>query len=144
MMSEMSAMPADSKRGDSKRDDSKRGDSKRDDSKRGDDLKPGFIAAAVLGILLLAFAVTVDFPKANGGGFKGDEATYYVLGHSLARDFDFTFERKDLVRVWEEFPAPEGIFLKDGKAIHLQGVSTFPFVRWMKLDDPLRAKRLYL
>jgi len=107
------------------------------------DLRPGVVASAVLGILLLALAVTVDFPKANAGGFKGDEATYYVLGHSLARDFDFTFERKDLVRVWEEFPAPEGIFLKDGKTIRVQGAGQFPFLRWVKLDDPLRATRLY-
>ncbi len=51
--------------------------------------------------------MTVDFPKA-AHGFKGDEATYYSLAHSLARDFDFTFERKDLIRVWEEFPGPKG------------------------------------
>lgn len=113
------------------------------DVKPADDLRPGIVASAVLGILLLAFALTIDFPKANGGGFKGDEATYYVLGHSLARDFDFTFERKDLVHVWEEFPAPEGIFLKDGKAISIQSASQFPFVRWVKLDDPLRETRLY-
>ena len=35
-----------------------------------------------------------------------------MLGHSLARDFDFQYERKDLIRVWEEFSGPEGIFLK--------------------------------
>ncbi|MCM3879291.1 MAG: hypothetical protein ND807_04195, partial [Vicinamibacterales bacterium] len=107
------------------------------------DTKPGVIASVVLGILLVTFAVSVDFPKANGGGFKGDESTYYVLGHSLARDFDFTFEHKDLVRVWEEFPAPEGIFLKDGKEIDIQGTSQFPFVRWLKKPDPQRSSRLY-
>ncbi len=107
------------------------------------DTRPGIIASIALGIVLLAFAVTVNVPKANGGGFKGDEATYYVLGHSLARDFDFAFEHKDLVRVWEEFPAPEGIFLKDGKAIDIQGTSQFPFVRWVKVNDPQRQTRLY-
>lgn len=107
------------------------------------DLKPGFYASAVLGLLLLAFAVSVDFPKAAGGGFKGDEATYYVLGQSLARDFDFTFERQDLLRVWEEFPGPEGIFLKRGKTVDIQSSSGFPFVRWVKTDDPQRDTRLY-
>lgn len=106
-------------------------------------MKPGIFASALLGILLLAFAVSVDFPKANGGGFKGDESTYYVLAHSLARDFDFQFERKDLVRVWEEFPGPQGIFLKRGKAIDVRGAEGFPFVRWVKLDDPQRETRLY-
>ncbi len=105
--------------------------------------KPGIFASALLGILLLAFAVSVDFPKASGGGFKGDEATYYVLAHSLARDFDFQFERKDLIRVWEEFPGPQGIFLKRGKAIDVRGAGEFPFVQWVKNEDPQRETRLY-
>ena len=79
----------------------------------------GAVVAIGLGLMLLAFATTVDFPKA-AQGFKGDEATYYSLAHSLARDFDFTFERQDLVRVWEEFPGPEGIFLKRGKDIDIK------------------------
>ena len=106
-------------------------------------MKPGLLATALLAIVLLAFAVSVDFPKANGGGFKGDESTYYVLAHSLARDFDFQFEHKDLVRVWEEFPGPQGIFLKRGKAIDVRGSSRFPFVEWVKLEDPQRETRLY-
>ncbi len=107
------------------------------------DIKPGMFASVALGLALVAFALTVDFPKATGGGFKGDEATYYVLGHSLARDFDFAFDRRDLVRVWEEFPAPEGIFLKDGKSVAIQGSPGFPFVRWVKTEDPLRTQRLF-
>ena len=106
-------------------------------------IKPGLLASALLGIVLLAFAVSVDFPKANGGGFKADESTYYVLAHSLTNDLDFQFERKDLIRVWEEFPGPEGIFLKRGKDIEVRGSSSFPFVRWMKHDDPERETRLY-
>jgi hypothetical protein len=107
------------------------------------DLKPGIVASVGLAVVLLAFAVSVNFPKAAGGGFKGDEATYWVLGESLARDHDFTFEHKDLERVWEEFPGPEGIFLKHGKAIDIQGSSRFPFVRWVKSEDPARDTRLY-
>ena len=106
-------------------------------------IKPGLLASALLGIVLLAFAVSVDFPKANGGGFKADESTYYVLAHSLTNDLDFQFERKDLIRVWEEFPGPEGIFLKRGKDIEVRGSSSFPFVRWMKHEDPERETRLY-
>ena len=105
--------------------------------------KPGILAAGLLATVLLVFAVSVDFPKVTGGGFKGDEATYYVLAHSLARDFDFQFERHDLVRVWEEFPGPQGIFLKRGKAIELRGSGQFPFVRWIKHEDPERDTRLY-
>jgi len=108
------------------------------------DLKPGLIAVAAAGAVLLAFALTVNFPKAAGGGFKGDEATYYVLGYSLARDLDFSFDHRDLERVWQEFPTgPEGIFLKRGKAIDIRRSTSFPFVHWTKLEDPQRETRLY-
>jgi hypothetical protein len=105
--------------------------------------KPGIVASALIGILLLAFAVSVDFPKANGSRFKGDESTYYMLGHSLARDFDFQYERKDLVRVWEEFSGPEGVFLKRGKDLEFRADASFPFFRRFKREDPERETRLY-
>jgi hypothetical protein len=102
----------------------------------------GAAISIALGLVLLAFAVTIDFPKA-AQGFKGDEATYYSLTHSLARDFDFTFERHDLVRVWEEFPGPEGIFLKRGKRVEIRGSRAFPFVRWVKRNDLVRTRLYY-
>ena len=74
----------------------------------------GASATAAIGVVLIAWALTVDFPKASAG-FAGDAATYYTLGHSLAHDLDFEYQRDDLVRVWKEFPSgPEGIFLKRG------------------------------
>jgi hypothetical protein len=102
----------------------------------------GAIASLALGIVLAAAAVTIDVPK-NEIGFKGDEATYYSLAHSLARDFDFKFEHADLVRVWEEFPGPEGIFLKRGKVPRLRLSSSFPFLRWIKREDPVRTRLFY-
>lgn len=72
----------------------------------------GAASTAAIGVLLTAWALSVDFAK-QSGGFAGDAATYYTLAHSLAHDLDFEFQRDDLVRVWEEFPSgPEGIFLK--------------------------------
>ncbi len=74
----------------------------------------GASATAAIGIVLTAWSLSVDFAKASGG-FAGDAATYYTLGHSLAHDLDFEYRRDDLARVWEEFPSgPEGIFLKRG------------------------------
>ena len=74
----------------------------------------GAASTAAIGVVLTAWALSVDFPKASGG-FAGDAATYYTLGHSLAHDLDFEFRRDDLARVWKEFPSgPEGIFLKRG------------------------------
>ncbi|MBI2221400.1 MAG: hypothetical protein HYU53_09350 [Acidobacteria bacterium] len=101
----------------------------------------GATLALTFGLVLLGIAVSVDFPRA-GLGFKGDEATYYLLGHSLARDRDFTYERRDLVRVWEEYHAPEGVFLKRGKDVRVSLDGAFPFVRWAKAEDADRS-RLY-
>jgi len=103
----------------------------------------GMASTVALGVVLLAWAFTVDFPKATGGFFS-DGATYYSLAHSLATDFDFEFRREDLVRVWREYPSgPEGIFLKKGRDI--QGVTvaaTFPFLRLTTAVDP-DSRRLY-
>jgi hypothetical protein len=104
---------------------------------------PGVLACAVVLLVYLGVAGSVDFARA-AGGFKGDEATYYSLAHSLARDGDMTFQRRDLVRVWEEFPGPEGIFLKRGAKI--EGVSvqaSWPFVVFEKSPDPARSRLYY-
>ena len=104
----------------------------------------GVVSTAALGVVLLAWALTIDFPKVTGGGFFSDGATYYSLAHSLASDFDFEFRREDLVRVWREYPGgPEGIFLKRGRDV--QGVSLtpgFPFVEFASIADS-DASRLY-
>jgi hypothetical protein len=102
----------------------------------------GQVSTAVVGILLLAWALTVDYPRTVP--FFGDAATYYSLGHSLAEDFDFEFRRDDLVRVWREFPAgPQGIFLKRGRDV--QGLalsSSAPFFEIVSAPDP-DSGRLY-
>jgi hypothetical protein len=72
----------------------------------------GASTTAAIGVVLTAWALSVDFAKASGG-FAGDAATYYTLGQSLAHDLDFEYRRDDLARVWQEYPSgPEGIFLK--------------------------------
>ena len=100
-------------------------------------------SATVLAVLafFLAIAVSIDFPR-TALGFKGDEATYYSLTHSIARDGDMAFKREDLVRVWEEFSAPEGIFLKRGSKLHVERRSGFPFVGVVRTPDPA-PDRLY-
>ncbi len=106
------------------------------------DLSPGRAATAAVFLVLFGVAVAVDFPKASHG-FKSDEATYYSLTHSLARDLDFTFQRHDLVRVWEEFPGPEGIFLKRGSNVDVEWTSSFPFIRLNKTPDQARGRLYY-
>lgn len=104
--------------------------------------RAGLFTIAAFATILLAIAVSVDFPRA-GLGFKGDEATYYMLAHSLARDGDFTYERGDLIRVWEEYHAPEGVFLKRGKRVRLEFGGAFPFVRRIKSEDPVITRLYY-
>ena len=75
----------------------------------------GASTTAAIGVVLLTWALSVDFVKASNGGFFGDASTYYTLGHSLATDLDFEYQRDDLARVWKEVPSgPEGLFLKRG------------------------------
>jgi len=75
----------------------------------------GASSTAAIGVVLLTWALSVDFIKASNSAFIGDAATYYTLGHSLATDLDFEYRRDDLVRVWKEYPSgPEGLFLKRG------------------------------
>jgi hypothetical protein len=100
------------------------------------------VAAAVLGLFLFGFAISVNFPVA-AHGFQSDEATYYSLAHSVASDGDFVFERQDLTRVWKEFPTgPEGIFLKRGRDVEVRWGGRFPFVHLARRHDR-RADRLY-
>ncbi|MFA5907452.1 MAG: hypothetical protein WC815_01615 [Vicinamibacterales bacterium] len=76
----------------------------------------GASSTAAIAVVLLTWALTVDFVKASNGGFFGDAATYYTLGHSLATDLDFEYRRDDLARVWKEYrTGPEGLFLKRGQ-----------------------------
>jgi hypothetical protein len=104
--------------------------------------EPGVVACALLGTLLATFALSVDFPKA-AYAFQSDEATYYSLAYSLARDGDFTYERRDLERVWREFPTgPEGIFLKRGHDVSLHATSHFPFLELEQRADS-RTDRAY-
>ena len=101
----------------------------------------GLFVTLATGLVLLAVAVSVDFPRASLG-LKGDEATYYMLAKSLARDGDFAYTRRDLVRVWEEYSAPEGVFLKRGHTLRFSVGGGFPWVHAIQGPDP-DTTRLY-
>jgi hypothetical protein len=104
---------------------------------------PGaWLAAAVL-CLYGGLALTVDFPRA-ALGIQSDEATYYMLGHSLAEDGDITYRREDLVRVWREFPSgPTGLFLKRGRDILEAGVMLRPPFVWTRTQPDPDPSRLF-
>jgi hypothetical protein len=80
-------------------------------------LRPGLILTGIFCCLYGTLALVVDFPRA-AYGLHSDEATYYMMGHSLVQDFDLEYRRDDLVRVWKEFPSgPTGVFLKHGRTV---------------------------
>ena len=104
---------------------------------------PGLALAAILLVVYGGLAVSVDYPTV-GGGFKSDEATYYMMGHSLARDGDLTYRRGDLVRVWHEYSAgPAGIFLKKGRDIVGGGLSWRPPFFWTETQPDPDISRLF-
>ena len=104
---------------------------------------PGVLTGAALLLVFLGLAVSIDYPR-TALGFKGDEATYYMLAHSIARDGDFTYQRHDLTRVWEEFPGPEGVFLKKGRDVRgLQLIARPPFFQLVTEPDPARGRLYY-
>lgn len=103
-------------------------------------VRPDFRLGLVIALLVLAVfggvAVSVDVPRASFG-FKSDEATYYMMAHSLASDGDLSYRREDLERVWKEYPSgPSGAFLKKGRVMRLRWSSEFPFVRAHVRPDP--------
>jgi hypothetical protein len=85
------------------------------------------LASAVILAIYGGLALTVNLPAT--GGFKGDEATYYMMGHSLVADGDLAYRRADLERVWKEYPSgPAGVFLKRGQrmtGLHLTAAPPF-------------------
>ena len=48
---------------------------------------PGLIATALMFSVYAGMAVAVDFSRA-ASGFHSDEATYYMMAHSIAADGD--------------------------------------------------------
>ena len=91
---------------------------------------PGAALALALLVLYGGLALSVDFPRA-AIGIQSDEATYYMMGYSLALDGDLTYRREDLMRVWREFPSgPTGVFLKKGRDITAWGFMRRPPFFW--------------
>jgi hypothetical protein len=111
-------------------------------SARALDASPGLIIAAIVLAIYGGLALSVDFPHASYG-FQSDEATYYMMAHSLARDGDLEYRRADLARVWREFPSgPSGVFLKQGRTLSVRTNGAFPFVH-IRFSPDADRDRLY-
>jgi len=90
-----------------------------------------------IGLFLLGGALSLN-PLKSTGAFFSDEAVYYTMAYSFAHDGDMEYQRRDLLRVYREYPAgPTGIILKlnerdrtivFGKGF-LYSLAAAPFVR---------------
>ncbi len=108
------------------------------------DFRPGAALALVLLVVYGGIALSVDFPR-TAIGIQSDEATYYMMGHSLAKDGDLAYRRGDLVRVWSEFPSgPAGLFLKRGSDVLDWGLMKRPPFVWTRTQpDPDTSRYFY-
>ena len=107
------------------------------------DFRLGAALAAALLFVYGAVALTVDFPR-TAMGFQSDEATYYMMGHSLAEDGDLTYRRDDLMRVWKEFSTgPAGLFLKRGRDVLDWGLMLRPPFVWTRTQPDPDSSRLF-
>src|SRR4051794_36134269 len=106
-------------------------------------LGPGLVLVTALLCVYGGLALTVDFPR-TAMGIQSDEATYYMMGHSLAEDGDLTYRREDLVRVWKEFDSgPAGLFLKRGRDVRGGGLMMRPPFVWLRTDPDPDTNRLF-
>ena len=107
------------------------------------DFRLGAALAAALLFVYGGVALTVDFPR-TAMGFQSDEATYYMMGHSLAEDGDLTYRRDDLMRVWKEFSTgPAGLFLKRGRDVLDWGLMLRPPFVWTRTQPDPDSSRLF-
>ncbi|MCX6552499.1 MAG: hypothetical protein NTY02_16100 [Acidobacteria bacterium] len=103
---------------------------------------PGLVAALLVFCIYGGFALSVDVSR-TAFGIQSDEATYYMMGHSLADDGDLAYRRDDLARVWREFSAgPSGVFLKKGRSLDMRVDGRPPFIHLDSTVDS-DAGRLY-
>jgi len=103
-------------------------------------------AAAALLIVVIYGVVSLRQPYAvKAGGFWGDNATYYMMGQSLAKDADLAYRAEDLRRVVSEFPSgPNGLFLKKGRSVTGVHLTTkAPFLVIDGVEEPDAASRFF-
>ena len=115
-------------------------------------VSPARIVAAVLLIVLLAAALSIDVVK-TGQGNKSDEATYVMMAliaGAFAERMKFS-AMLWFIGLWAIFVyapiahwvwGPDGIFLKRGKQIRLRMNGSLPFLHLVRTPDP-RPDRLY-
>jgi len=106
--------------------------------------RAGWLVAALVAGTYTVLGLSVDVPDAKHGLWS-DEATYLLMGHSLAADGDLEYRHEDLERVLAEYPTgPSGVFLKRGTDVTGVGLTLRPpFVEFRGVPDPDRTRLYY-
>lgn len=90
--------------------------------------KTSFYFFTLFLVFVVFFALGVELPVRQNGGFFSDEAGYFPIIQSLAYDFDIKYERKDLFRIRSYFHnGPNGIFLKKGPDNEIYYAKSFAY-----------------
>src|SRR4029453_3713800 len=109
--------------------------------------------AVLLALLTALLSGALTFDKRSWPAFAGDEATYLMLGESLAWDFDIHYGRADYDRFvahWQR--PPEGLILQssdDGRPLTygkpaLYSLALAPFLRLAPVRGAAIANALFL
>jgi len=81
-----------------------------DSQARGKDIQARGVVG-LLALVLFGLAASYDF-AGRTKSFFGDEAVYYSMAESLARDGDLIYSREDLQRIYENWRGgPQGVLL---------------------------------
>jgi hypothetical protein len=103
--------------------------------------KTPFLPIFLLFIFFLGVSLIINFSAIHQGFLFADQAIYYSMTQSLAQDGDLEYEKKDLIRYYEDFPSgPLGTFLKkgqDGKLFYAKSFAYSLFAApFMKVFGP--------
>jgi len=72
-----------------------------------------YTAILLVFLFALGFSLFINLPAICQGFLSADQAVYFALTQSIARDLDLEYTKRDLVRYYQDFDAgPQGIFLK--------------------------------
>ena len=99
--------------------------------------KPALTALLLIFLFFLGFSLFINLPAMYNNFLFADQAVYFSMGMSIAKDGDLEFSNKDLVRYYQNFVAgPQGIFLKrgtDGKIFYAKSFA-YPLMPLLSSD----------
>lgn len=89
---------------------------------------PSLTAIFLIFAVFLGFSLFANLPAIHQDFLFDDQAVYYSMAQSLAKDGDLEYTKRDLLRYYEAFPSgPLGIFLKKAREGKLFYAKSFAY-----------------